>query len=790
MTIDSAMTFCASSANGRVPESPLSMNKKRRIAGDPRKRAAACKAFAENPYMYRSLKLFVEAHRQSAEDGAWKPSKSQMARDMSTIYGAGWPARRGGGGRARGGGKAAAATAPGLVTPADSWLMLEPSHHPTTLSSAMENHLIQSLRSFEQRFGSNIITPVLIESLAMNKVLAQIPSNGNQQQAGDMLTEGALQNVINVVLRQLASVSSSEWVRSFLRRNKYAVRRTSRKRALEQHKAAKHQPELVLAHFRNLFQAEALAQIQRHIARTGQSIPGFVRFAGIIQQDRHSPDEVLESLLEARDGVLYVKALDAPLEHVSAKRRYALDETPVNPDSPMLKAYTTGNGVPLSCGRAAIWTLLPVLCGDGSVSATLLLQRCQSLPVDAVKFTSANDLCVAATENAQQSDDSWLSFAKIWLPRTNSSFADPGFVYIDGHSSHVTRAFIQAAAEHSIYVIVEPSHTSIILQVADVGINRFLKTKYEQEYTASLCTSAVTGRLFDDVERIGCIVRTVQALKTKTKMIADCFKKCGLLSGYNDVHQHFSPTIFNAGASLRDPNLPQVNTAYIKAMFTLTNLAAARGAPVTIPESVITAQQRTIAEYVTAGAGFRRFYFALGASADTNDACDYSSSIEPVDAMHVVAQGVRKLFKLGRALNVPRGAPGRLSAAYGSLASAVDQWNAAVKAEEAATKAAAARAEREKLRAASEQKELPIVNMLINAGYMKKGERLLKRTLTAMLSLNPRLIGSLGLAANASKGALVDALLVRIESGTLDIVSASQAGADAQNNNRNLTVLN
>lgn len=45
------------------------------------------------------------------------------------------------------------------------------------------------------------------------------------------------------------------------------------------------------------------------------------------------------------------------LENGAAGRRYALDETPVNPDSPMLKAYRSANGVPLSTGHASIWTL-------------------------------------------------------------------------------------------------------------------------------------------------------------------------------------------------------------------------------------------------------------------------------------------------------------------------------------------------------------------------------------------------------------------------------------------------
>lgn len=372
--------------NGLVPGSPLNMAKRRRIAGDPANRASACKEFAENPRTYRSLKVFVEEYGAHIGEGEWRPSKSQMARDMVTIFGKDWAARRGGGGRARGGGKQGMSTAPGLTMPDDGRYKLEPSHHPTTLSSAMEHRVIEQIRSFEVKFGTSIITPILIESLAMHEVLRQLPNASQLSASSDGNDDVELQNVMNVVHRQLKSVSSNIWVRSFLHRHKRIVRRTSCSRALEQHKAAKHQPELVLAHFRNLFHAEALAQIQRHVAREKEDVTGFVKFESIIQEVGSESTSQLDSLLELRGDTIFVKALNCPLEHVEACRRYALDETPVNPDSPMLKAYTVVNGVPLSRGRASIWTLMPVLCGDGSVTACLLLQRCQSVPVDAAKF--------------------------------------------------------------------------------------------------------------------------------------------------------------------------------------------------------------------------------------------------------------------------------------------------------------------------------------------------------------------------------------------------------------------
>ena len=88
--------------------------------------------------------------------------------------------------------------------------------------------------------------------------------------------------------------------------------------------------------------------------------------------------------------IIFVRALQAPIYHIHAHYRFVLDETPLNPDALILKSYTTLSCAPLSCSRASIWTLLPVLRSDRGVLATLLLQIRLSIPVDSAKFTSAN----------------------------------------------------------------------------------------------------------------------------------------------------------------------------------------------------------------------------------------------------------------------------------------------------------------------------------------------------------------------------------------------------------------
>lgn len=136
-------------------------------------------------------------------------------------------------------------------------------------------------------------------------------------------------------------------MRGFLRRHDGQLKRSCRQRPLEMHKAAKHQVELVCAHFRNIFHAEALCQIQREAVANGQLRSGFKWFENVIQAQSTVEDEE-DALLEVKGNVPYVRGLDGPLMHVSANLRFALDETLLNPDSPLLTAFTLYNGVPVA----------------------------------------------------------------------------------------------------------------------------------------------------------------------------------------------------------------------------------------------------------------------------------------------------------------------------------------------------------------------------------------------------------------------------------------------------------
>ena len=377
---------------------------------------------------------------------------------------------------------------------------------------------------------------------------------------------------------------------------------------------------------------------------------------------------------------------------------------------------------------------------------------------------------IAATDNAQQCAESRLIFAMIWLQRCETSFEKPGLVYIDGHSSHVTTASIQKASRNGLQVVLEPSHNSIILQVAEFGMNRFLETLYQQECTASLFMITVTRCVFDDFKWIVCIIRTLHALKSKPAHTVDCFRRCGLLTGYNDMRKHFPSAHFSAGSSFRDHNLPQIGDTHVRAVLSFSNLADARGAPVSIPESSIKERQKYIDENIATSDGFRRFYLALCPSSKNTDNSSGQEEFSEIDALRIVSDVIRKVLKLGRALNISSGALVRSSTAFGSLVSAIDQWNVALRAKQIAIKAAANRETRIQQRANMNEREIPLVNALIEARYQTRGERLLKRTLLTLAKMNKFTLATYRLSSASSRGAVVDALVNRIQNKTHEVL--------------------
>ena len=242
----------------------------------------------------------------------------------------------------------------GSTLPKNAIYMLEPCRTPTVLSSLQEKQTFDDVRHFEKQCGSSVVTSVLAESRTMQHFLSQISSLINMA-AGTVVTcDGVDKNAVNVVQSQLQIVTIHSWMRSFLSHQTSSIKKATQKRPPEKHKAPKHQPELVLAHMRNLYHAEALVQIQRHIAWSGTMIPGFNRWHNIIQESVSSSHGHSVSLLEQRGEKIFVRHLIKPLQHVNASLRFALDETPINHDSSILKPYMTFRCIALSSGKASI----------------------------------------------------------------------------------------------------------------------------------------------------------------------------------------------------------------------------------------------------------------------------------------------------------------------------------------------------------------------------------------------------------------------------------------------------
>ena len=73
--------------SGITPDSALKITTRKRKTGDVRERACACKEFGSNGKRYLSLLQFFTVKKSEANDGDSKPNKSQVQRDMTSIFG-------------------------------------------------------------------------------------------------------------------------------------------------------------------------------------------------------------------------------------------------------------------------------------------------------------------------------------------------------------------------------------------------------------------------------------------------------------------------------------------------------------------------------------------------------------------------------------------------------------------------------------------------------------------------------------------------------------------------------
>jgi hypothetical protein len=453
---------------------------------------------------------------------------------------------------------------------------------PTTLNSEEEANVIERCRQFEEEYG--IITRFILKTEARQVAL------GKRDEAERNSSEVWEQEALLRFLR----VGGDKWLRGFLKRHpEMTVSQT--KRPIEKARAAKTQPEIVLHHYRNVAFTIALCQIQRKIA-SGVRVEGWILPAaeGLVTRENGMGRDPGMDILEVRvivgqDGedkeVIWVKPLAEPLEKLDPRLLAALDEKPIIPDCPTSeKISACGIRHMIGCNRSSTWTINPVILASGHLLASQLILRGASIGVDTLRKVSGN-LLIHRHDNGVSSDKSWLEFAEMWMPKMQTSLENPGILVVDGHFSHLSRAFTRLAAKNNIYVICEPSNLSILLQTGDNGANAFIGFEYAREYSTMF--ALLNGAISID-HRIDAIARVMKKLRDKGDLIRHSFHTVRLTGDVMDCVGNWNPRQFAIGKQYRDVRLPKVTTNLLNAIFSTSQLVQPWGTAVVIPKSACT----------------------------------------------------------------------------------------------------------------------------------------------------------------------------------------------------------
>lgn len=110
-------------------------------------------------------------------------------------------------------------------------------------------------------------------------------------------------------------------------------------------------------------------------------------------------------------------------------------------------------------------TILAAICADGTALSPAII---------------VPPLLVPPTDGHRMSLD-WLGLSKYLIRRREIKLEDSGgFLFIDGHGSHLTMQFIQRCHELRILLGIYPPHSTHKLQPLDVGLFSPLANYYSQ----------------------------------------------------------------------------------------------------------------------------------------------------------------------------------------------------------------------------------------------------------------------------------------------------------------------
>jgi hypothetical protein len=125
---------------------------------------------------------------------------------------------------------------------------------------------------------------------------------------------------------------------------------------------------------------------------------------------------------------------------------------------------------------------------EGRLGNILLILRGSSVTksVFDLCYRSSVKTSLTATKKGQQTRATFIEELKLKCADLGGTFEEPAVLLLDGHTSRLQRDVVHESARNNLYIIVEPSHTSMIHQSLDNGTNGYIQMEYERHYSAQL----------------------------------------------------------------------------------------------------------------------------------------------------------------------------------------------------------------------------------------------------------------------------------------------------------------
>src|SRR5450432_2638118 len=155
-------------------------------------------------------------------------------------------------------------------------------------------------------------------------------------------------------------------------------------------------------------------------------------------------------------------------------------------------------------GNREFISLLACICADGTSIPPALIYKGSSYDLQSSWLDDIGDETAyfAASDNGWSCDSLGLQWLEKVFDRHTKEKARRSrrLLIVDGHSSHVNRAFIELADRLRIIIGIMPTHSTHRLQPLDVSIFRPLSIAYSKHLNQlqhnSLGLVSITKRLF------------------------------------------------------------------------------------------------------------------------------------------------------------------------------------------------------------------------------------------------------------------------------------------------------